>query len=447
VTSQLTIDLQGDVVRPGDLEYDSVRAVFNAMIDRKPLAILRCRETDDVVRGISFARQHDLVLSVRSGGHNVAGNAVCDGGIMLDLSPMKDLQVDPDHQSAQAGPGLLLGDLDRATQEHGLAVPLGVMSKTGIAGLTLGGGLGWLNGRYGLACDNLVGAEVVKADGNVLRVGPDDHADLLWGLRGGGANLGVVTSFTYQLHPVGPVLAGGLSYPWAMAADVLRFHDEFMATAPDELATAVSLALDSSGAPQVSIGVCWCGNPDEGVNVLRPLRKFGPPGQDTITSMPYVALQSGPDAGFPLGRLHYWKSGYLRHLTDAATDTVLEIAAAMPPGVSGIGMQGLRGAASRVAVDATAFPHRATQYDFLILAQWADRRDSERNIAWARASFAAMQPHLEDAVYVNNLGTEGPERVRAAYGPNHQQLAELKRRYDPTNLFRLNQNVAPGVRE
>ncbi len=444
MTAPPTIDLQGDVVRPGDLEYDSARAVFNAMIDRKPLAILRCREAADVVRGIAFARQHDLALSVRSGGHNVAGNAVCDGGIMLDLSPMKYLQVDPDHGSAQAGPGLLLGDLDRATQQYGLAVPLGVMSKTGIAGLTLGGGLGWLNGRYGLACDNLVGAEVVTADGNVLRVGLDEHADLLWGLRGGGGNFGVVTSFTYRLNPVGPVLAGGLSYPWAMAGDVLRFHDRFMATAPDELVTAVSLALDSSGTPQLSIGVCWCGHPDVGISVLRPLREFGPPGQDTIASMPYVALQSAPDAGFPLGRLHYWKSGYLRYLTDAATDTLLEIAAAMPPGTSGIGMQGLRGAASRVGVDATAFPHRAAQYDFLILAQWADRRDSERNIAWARDSFAAMQPHLEDAVYVNNLGTEGPDRVRAAYGPNHQKLAELKRRYDPKNIFRLNQNVPPA---
>jgi FAD/FMN-containing dehydrogenase len=444
MTSQLTIDLQGDVLRPGDREYDSARAVFNAMIDRRPLAIMRCRDAADVARGIAFARKHDLVLSVRGGGHNVAGSAVCDGGIVLDLSPMKNLHVYPGHRTARAGPGLLLGDLDRATQNHGLAVPLGVMSKTGIAGLTLGGGLGWLNGRYGLACDNLIGAEVVTADGEVLQVGPDEHADLLWGLRGGGGNFGVVTSFTYQLHPVGPVLAGGLSYPWAMAADVLRFHDQFIAAAPDELTTAVSLAVDPSGAPVVSIGVCWCGSSDEGVSVLRSLREFGPPALDTIAPTPYVALQSAPDAGFPLGRLHYWKSGYLRHPADAATDTLLEIAAAMPPGMSGIGLQGLRGAASRVPVDATAFPHRAEQYDFLILAQWADQNDSDRNISWARDSFAAMHPHLENAVYVNNLGTEGPDRIRAAYGHNHQQLAELKHKYDPANIFRLNQNVAPA---
>jgi hypothetical protein len=443
MTSLPTTDLHGDVLRPGDPDYDTARAVFNAMIDRKPLAILRCRRATDIAHGITFARANDLALSVRGGGHNVAGNAVCDGGIMLDLSPMKDLQVDPDRLRAHAAPGLLLGDLDRATQQHGLAVPLGVMSKTGIAGLTLGGGLGWLNGRYGLACDNLIGAEVVTADADVLHVSEDEHADLLWGLRGGGGNFGVVTSLTYQLHRVGPVYAGGLTYPWAMATDALHFHDQFMATAPDELVTAVSIALDPSGAPQLTIGVCWCGHPDEGLSVLRPLRAFGSPVDDTIAPMPYVALQSAPDAGFPLGQLHYWKSGYLRHLTDAATDTLLEIGSAMPPGSSGIGMQGLRGAASRVAVDATAFPHRATQYDFLILAQWADQGHSERNIAWARDSFTAMQPHLENAVYVNNLGTEGPDRIRAAYGANHQKLAELKRRYDPTNTFRLNQNVSP----
>jgi hypothetical protein len=444
MTTSLTRDLPGEVLRPGDGGYDSARAVFNRMIDRRPLAVVRCHEPADVARGIAFARAHDLVLSVRGGGHNVAGNAVCDGGIMLDLSPMKDLRVDPVRRTASAGPGLLLGDLDRGTERHGLATPLGVMSGTGIAGLTLGGGLGWLNGRYGLACDNLVAAEVVTADGELLEVGPDAHADLLWGLRGGGGNFGVVTSFTYRLHPVGPVLAGGLAFPWAMARDVLAFHHEFMATAPDELTSAVSLALDPAGAPAVSIGLCWCGPPDEGERVLRPLRAFGPPSQDGIAVLPYADWQCAPDAGYPLGRLHYWKSGYLRHLTDAAVDTLLGLVQGMPSGVSGIGLQGLRGAASRVPVDATAFPHRAEQYDFLILAQWSDAGESERNITWARESFAAMRPHLEDGVYVNNLGAEGPDRVRAAYGPNHERLAALKNVYDPANVFRLNQNVAPG---
>lgn len=436
-------DLAGDVVRPGDADYDSARAVFNAMIDRRPLAILRCREAADVARGIVFAREHELPLSVRGGGHNVAGNAVCDGGIMLDLLGMRDLRVDADRARAVAGPGLLLGDLDRAGQRHGLAVPLGVMSRTGIAGLTLGGGLGWLNGRYGLACDNLLGAEVVTADGDVIQAGPDEHADLLWGLRGGGGNFGVVTSFEYQLHPVGPVLAGWLTYPAAAAADALHFHHQFLLGAPDELVTAVSLGRDASGAPQVFVGVCWCGDPDQGAHVLRPLRQFGPPTEDTITTMAYVDLQSAPDENFPLGRLHYWKSGYLRQLTDAAVNTLLDIAVATPPGASGVGMQCLRGAASRVAVDATAFPHRAPQYDLLILAQWTDPADTDSHLAWARECFAAMQPHLENAVYVNNLGNEEPARIHAAYGPNYQRLAQLKSRYDPANVFRLNQNVTP----
>jgi FAD/FMN-containing dehydrogenase len=443
MSSQMTNDLDGDVLRPGDGGYDAARAVFNGMIDRRPLAIVRCRESADVARGIAYARRHDLPLSVRSGGHNVAGSAVCDDGIMLDLSVMRSLAVDPGERTARAGAGLLLGDVDRATQEHGLAVPFGVMSKTGIAGLTLGGGLGWLNAAYGLACDNLLGADLVTADGDLLRVEAGEHDDLLWGLRGGSGNFGVVTSFTYQLHPVGAVLAGWLTYPSAMAADALRFHHQFLADAPDELTTSVSLGVDPDGAPVASIAVCWCGDPDEGIAVLRPLREFGPPGADTIAATSYVTLQSAPDANFPAGRLHYWKSGYLRHFTDAAVETLLAIIAAVPPGATGIGLQSLRGAASRVPVDATAFPHRAEQYDFLILAQWSDPAESDRHIAWARESFAAMQPHLEDAVYVNNLGSEGPERIRAAYGPNHERLAELKRRYDPANVFRLNQNVTP----
>src|SRR4051812_26396646 len=254
------------------------------MIDRRPALIVRCRTTEDVVAGVALAREHDLVLSVRGGGHSVAGNAVCDGGVMLDLSTLKGLQVDPDRRTARAGAGLTLGELDRGTQEHGLATPLGVVSVTGIAGLTLGGGLGWLNGRYGLACDNLIEAEVVTADGELLQVGPESHPDLIWALRGGGGNFGVVTAFSYRLHPVGPVLAGGLSYPWTKVRDVLRFHDEFVTTAPDELSTAVSIGIDPSGQPTVGIAVCWCGPHEDGERVLGPLRAIGPPLADTIGS-------------------------------------------------------------------------------------------------------------------------------------------------------------------
>jgi FAD/FMN-containing dehydrogenase len=437
-------DIAADVIRPGDPLYDNARAVFNAMIDRRPLAIVRCRDARDVAAGIRYTREHYLALSVRGGGHSVAGNAVCDGGIMLDLSGMKNVSVDPHRRIAHAGPGLLLGDLDGATQPHGLATPLGVMSGTGIAGLTLGGGLGWLNGRYGLTCDNLIGAEVVTADGEVLRVGEDEHPDLLWGLRGGGGNLAVATSFTYRLHPAASVLAGALAYPWTAARDVLRHHHDVMAAAPDELTSLVSLGIDPTGTPTVTVVVCWSGEPAEGQQALRPLRSFGPPLDDSIQMLPYLDWQRVPDAGFPPGRQHYWKSGYLRRLTDAALDALLAIPPTIPTPQTAVGLQGLRGAAARVPVDATAFPHRATQYDLLILTQWSDPARSDDHVGWTRSAFDALQPHLEDAVYVNNLGTEGPERVRAAYGSNHARLATLKRAYDPTNVFHLNQNVPPA---
>jgi FAD/FMN-containing dehydrogenase len=436
--------LHGRLVRPRDADYDAVRAVFNAMIDRRPAAVVQCLDPADVARGIAFARENDLVLSVRGGGHNVAGHAVCDGGVMLDLSPMKGLRVDPGARVAHAGAGLTLGELDRATQVYGLATPLGVVSVTGIAGLTLGGGLGWLNGRYGLACDNLVAADVVTADGRLLRVSQDEHPDLFWALRGGGGNFGVVTSFVYRLHPVGPVLAGAISYPWAAAPEILRLHDDLVASAPDELSTAVSLAPDEQGRPVVTIVACWCGTPEEGARALAPLRAAGPPQADTVEVVPYVALQSAPDVGFPRGRQHYWKSGFLRHPTDAALDTLVQHVPDMPSRASGVGLQHLHGAAGRVAPDATAFAHRADQYDLLILSQWNDPEDSERNIAWTRGLFEAMTPHLQDAVYVNNLGVEGPERVHSAYGHNAPRLAEVKRVYDPANVFRLNQNITPA---
>jgi FAD/FMN-containing dehydrogenase len=437
-------DIAAHVIRPNDPGYDDARAVFNAMIDRRPLAIVRCRDALDVAAGIRYARDHDLVLSVRGGGHGVAGNAVCDGGIMLDLSAMKDVTVDPARRTAHAGPGLLLGELDAATQRFGLATPLGVMSDTGIAGLTLGGGLGWLNAGFGLACDNLIGARVVTADGDIVDVGPDEHPDLLWGLRGGGGNLAVVTSFVYRLHPVSSVLAGALTHPWAAAREVLRHHHVFMASAPDELTSAVSLGLDAAGAPAVSIVVCWSGDPAEGERVLRPLRSFGPPIGDSIGLLPFLDWQRAADPAFPRGRLHYWKSGFLRHLTDAALDALLALPPTTPTPAVGIGLQGLRGAAARVPVEATAFPHRAEQYDLLILAQWSDPARTDEQVGWTRAAFDAVRPHLEDAVYVNNLGAEGPERVRSAYGPNHARLAALKRTYDPANVFRLNQNVSPA---
>jgi hypothetical protein len=430
---------------PGDRDYETARAVFNGMVDRRPLAVIRCADASDVVRCIALARRHDLPLSVRGGGHSVAGNALRDGAVLLDLSGMKALRVEPQTRRAKAEPGLTLGEFDRATQAFGLATTLGVVSTTGIAGLTLGGGLGWLNGRFGLACDNLVSADVATADGRLLRASAQENEELFWGIRGGGGNFGVVTSFEYQLHPVDLVLAGVLSYPLEMAPRVLRFYDDFAKTAPDELSTAASLGLSPAGEPTVSIAVCYCGPLEEGELVLRPLRRFQAPVDDGIQPMPYTMLQSARDEGLPSGRLHYWKSGWLREVTDGAIDTLLRFLPQMPSSASSVGLQQLHGVASRVAPSATAFPHRTEQYDFLILSQWSEATDSDRNLQWTRALFEAMRPHLEASVYVNNLGNEGPGRVRAAYGENYPRLAALKRAYDPDNLFRANQNIDPST--
>jgi hypothetical protein len=445
VREEVGSGLRGEVVWPGDRGYDTARAVFNAMVDRRPLAVIRPVDASDVVRCITFARRHDLALSVRGGGHSVAGNGVRDGAVMVDLSAMKALRVDPATRRVQAGPGLTLGELDRATQVFGLATTLGVVSTTGIAGLTLGGGLGWLNGRYGLACDNLLSAEVATADGQLLRASAQENQDLFWAIRGGGGNFGVVTSLEYQLHPVDLVLAGVLSYPLAMAPRVLRFYDDFAKAAPDELSTAASLGLTPAGEPMVSIVVCYCGPIEEGEQLLRPLRRFQLPIDDGIQPMPYAVLQSARDEGFPFGRLHYWKSGWLGEVTDGVIETLMWFLPQMPSSASGVGLQQLHGVASRVAPSATAFPHRAEQYDFLILSQWPEATDSDRNLQWTRALFEAMRPHLEEAVYVNNLGNEGQGRVQAAYGENYPRLAAMKRTYDPDNLFRANQNIDPST--
>ena len=363
---------------------------------------------------------------------------------MLDLSGMKAVQVDPETRTVRAGPGLTLGEFDRATQAFGLATTLGVVSVTGIAGLTLGGGLGWLNGRYGLACDNLISADVATADGQLLRASAQENEDLFWGIRGGGGNFGVVTSFEYQLHPVDLVLAGALSYPlsWRRRSCVST------TTSSRRRRTSCPRPCRSPG-PRPGSPRC----PSRSAIAVRSTRansccircgRSSRRSTDGIQPMPYTALQSARDEGFPSGRLHYWKSGWLRDLTDGAIETLMQFIPHMPSSASGVGLQQMHGVASRVAPSATAFPHRAEQYDFLILSQWSDATDSDRNIEWTRALFQAMQPHLEESVYVNNLGDEGPGRVKAAYGENYPRLAALKRTFDPDNLFRANQNIDPS---
>ena len=437
--------LQGEVLRPGDINYEATRRVFNAMIDRRPALIVRCAGAADVVAGVEFAQEHSIPLSVRGGGHSVAGTAVCEGGLMLDLSQMKGIQIDPSRRIAQVQPGLTLGEFDHETQAFGLATTTGVVSMTGIAGLTVGGGVGWLNGKHGLACDNLLAADVVTADGQLRMVSPEEHADLFWAIRGGSGNFGIVTSFTYQLHEVGPVLAGSVTYPFSAARETLRFYHDFARTCPDELTTSGSLWMEADGTPGISVAVCYTGNLQAGEQAVRPLREFGPPLGSEIRATPYCALQTAGDAGFPSGRQHYWKSAWLTNLSDEVIAVMLAYLARMPSPASGVGLQQLHGAAARVAPTATAFPHRGgNRYDCQILSQWDDPAESEENIRWTREFFTALEPFLDNGVYVNDLGEEGEDRIRAAYGVNYQRLAALKGKYDPTNLFRVNQNVKPS---
>jgi hypothetical protein len=358
---------------------------------------------------------------------------------------MKGIRVDPVGRTAQAQAGLTLGEFDRETQVFGLATTLGVATITGIAGLTLGGGIGWLNGKHGLACDNLVSADVVTADGQCLRASDTNHNDLFWALRGGSGNFGIVTSFEYQLHPVGKLLAGMVIHPFARAREVLGFYHEFASTCPDELSTAAALLTAPDGSPVVAIVTCYSGSLDEGEKVLQPLRSFGTPLADLIGAMDYVDVQKLLDDAFPPGQQHYWKSNFMRSMNDEGIDTMVDHASRKPSAKSLIVLQQMHGAASSVGPTETAFAHRHPQYDFMVLSMWPDPADSDKNVSWTRECFEAMQPFLERGVYVNNLGEEGEDRVKAAYGPNYDRLVAVKNKYDPTNFFSLNQNIKPTV--
>ena len=437
--------LRGGLIRSGDEVYDEARKVFNGLIDRRPDMIVRCADTSDVVTSVNFARANDLLVAIRGGGHNVAGTGVCDGGMLIDLSTMKAISVDPERRIARAQPGLLVGEFDSATQAFGLATTLGIISHTGIAGLTLGGGSGWLQGKYGMACDNLLSVEIVTADGRLLTASASENEDLFWGVRGGGGNLGVVTSFEYQLHPVGPVFGGMVVHELSKAREVLRFYREFSRDCPDELGTMPLFATSPVGNPIIAIFGCYSGPLEEAEQVLKPLRAFGSPYADFFAPMNYVDMQSQLDFGFPAGRLQEWKSGFLPFLSDEAIEILLEYAATRPSPMSAFVLQYLHGAACRVSPTETAFAHRSDKHDLLILSMWTDPSDSEKNITWTREFLEAMQPFLERGVYVNNLGDEGEDRIRAAYGPNYERLVTLKNKYDATNFFRVNQNIRPTV--
>jgi FAD/FMN-containing dehydrogenase len=444
----------GELIRPDDARYDNARRVWNGMVDRHPAMIARCSAEDDVVAALAFARERGLAVAVRGGGHNVAGNAMCDGGVVIDLSALKDIAVDPDRRTARVAPGVLLGELDHATQAFGLATPTGNVSMTGVAGLTLGGGLGWIARKHGPACDNLLSATVVTADGERVTASAEENPELLWGLRGGGGNFGVVTSFQYRLHPVGPqVIAGGVLHAFSDAPEVFRFFADFVATAPDELSVTASTFRAPPGMPispelhgelVTMLAVCWAGDLDDGERALRPLRSFGRPLADLVAPMPYTALQSGSDAAYPTGQQNYWKSHFVDELNDGAIATLVEHAPRMTSPQSSFYFQHLGGAISRPGIDAAAFGHRHAVFDFAILTVWKDPAEDDEHVVWAR-DFAGAMAAYATGVYVNNLGVEGADRVRAAYAPaTYERLVALKDAYDPHNVLRLNQNIVPS---
>jgi FAD/FMN-containing dehydrogenase len=444
----------GELIGPDHQSYERARLVWNGMVDRRPALIAHCVGEDDVVAALGFAREHGLAVAVRGGGHNVAGNAICDGGIVIDLSGLNAITVDPARRTARVQPGVLLGELDGATQRLGLATPTGNVSMTGVAGLTLGGGLGWIARKHGPACDNLLAATVVTADCRRVTASADENPELLWGLRGGGGNFGIVTSFEYRLHPVGPqVIAGGVLHPFKDAPDVFRFFADFVATAPDELSVTASTFRAPPGMPiapamvgelVTMLAVCWAGDLDAGERALRPLREFGRPLADLVGPMPYTTLQTSSDAAYPHGQRNYWKSHYVDAITDDVVATVVDHAPRMASPLSSFYFQHLGGAIARPGIDAAAFGHRHAGFDFAILGVWQDPAEDGEHVGWARAFADAMAPHAT-GVYVNNLGVEGADRVRAAYAPaTYARLVALKDAYDPENVFHLNQNVAPS---
>ncbi|MGZ8483959.1 MAG: FAD-binding oxidoreductase [Candidatus Binatia bacterium] len=444
--AELSARFSGVLLAPDQLGYDDARRVHNGMIDRHPALIARCLGTADIADAVNFARTRGLDLAVRGGGHNVAGRAVCDDGLLLDLSLMKGIHVDPARRSARAQGGVTWREFNRETQAHGLATTGGVVSTTGIAGLTLGGGLGWLMAKHGLALDNLLSAEVVTASGDILRASKDENADLFWGLQGGGGNFGAVSWLEYRLHPVGTVTSGLIAHPFERARDVLKFCREVTSSLPDDLTIFGALLHAPDGAKIAVIIVCHCGPLAAAEAALQPIKKFGTPIMDTIGPTTYEATNMMLDAGFPRGALNYWKSNFMIELSDQAIDTLIAQFAACPSPMSGLVLEHIHGAATRVGIDETAFPHRREGYNFLVVSEWLNPDENGQNIAWARQSYDLMRPCFAPGRYVNYLGDDdGEDAVAAAYGPNYPRLRTLKTKYDPMNLFHLNQNIRPDT--
>ena len=439
------VRFHGDLLRPDSAAYDSARKVWNGMIDRRPACIARCRTTTDVQEAIRFARENSLPIAIRGGGHNAAGLGVVDDGVVIDLSGMRDVSVNVAKRTARAGGGATWADFDRATAEHGLATTGGAISSTGIAGLTLGGGLGWLMRSCGLTCDNLIGADVVTADGQLLHASETENADLFWALRGGGGNFGVVTSFEYKLHPVSTVLGGMLVYPLARARDVLRLYREVTESAPDELTVFAGLMYSPDGVPIVALVICYNGPAADGETAIAPFRAFGPIAGE-VGPMPYAALQTMLDAGFPSGLQVHWRSEFVTSIPDDLIEAAVSAFEKVPSPLSALMLEQFGGAVSRVPRDATAFDQRDSNYNFVIISRWTDPSQAQANVAWARGTSEAAKPFTNGHVYVNYIGAgEAPDRVRAAFGADkYDRLVSIKRKYDPMNVFRINQNIVPG---
>jgi FAD/FMN-containing dehydrogenase len=443
--TQFAQRIKGTVIQPGDAQFDQARRVWNGMIDKTPALIARCASVDDIKAAIEFARAHELLVAVRGGGHSVAGHGTCDDGLVIDLSLMQEVRVDPVERIAVVQPGLTWGGLDRATQAHGLAVTGGIVSATGVAGLTLGGGLGWLMRKHGLTADNLLSADLVTAAGQLLHASAEQNAELFWGLQRGGGNFGIVTEFRFRLHPVGPiVLAGWVLYPQEKAPEVLRFYRDYAATAPNELTTIVvlrrlphlpTLPPFLRGMPVIGIAVCYAGVIEAGERVVQPLRAFGPPLVDGIALKLYTTHQTMFDAAQPPGRHNYWKTAYLSELSDAAIDVIVDGARQMTSPLSVLAVYQLGGAA---VVGDAAFCVNAA-------ATWTEPTESPRHISWTRGFWTAIEPHSTAGVYVNFLGEEGQERTRSAYRDSYDRLVALKNTHDPDNFFRLNQNIEPAA--
>lgn len=451
---QLRTSFAGRLLRPCDERYEEARAIWNGAIRRRPALVASCTGAADVLAVLRFARDRGLEISVRGGGHAVAGHALCDGGVLIDLSPMTAVRVDPESRTARAGGGALWSHVDRETQALGLAVTGGIVTHTGVGGLTLGGGIGHLMRKLGLTIDNLRSCDVVTADGRLVVASADAHEDLFWGLRGGGGNFGIVTSFEYDVHPVGPtVLAGMLLYPLDAAAEVLAYFRDYVAGAPDEVGILGNLRLAPPlpvvpprlhGKPVVAIVVCYAGAVEDGAKEFEELRRFATPALDTIAPKPYLAHQAMLDAAFPHGRGYYWKSCALPPLTDEMIDVLTRQAGKITSRFSAMPLFTLGGAVARVPEDATAFPNRKAQHNVNIVGAWdMNDPDPERHVAWVRQTWEAMQP-FSTGGYVNFMSDEPADRLRAVYGPEkYARLVALKRRYDPENVFRHNQNITP----